>query len=483
MREIPMIPVVLAGGSGTRLWPLSRRLYPKQLLSLNTPRTMLQETVLRLKGLPNLVNPIVICNQAHRFMVEEQLQEAGIRAGRILLEPVGRNTAPAIAICALEALKHHDEAFLLILPADHFITEPESFRDLVRKGLHDAEDGHLITFGILPDNPETGYGYIRKGKALPSGAFRIGRFVEKPSLDLAREYLASGEYFWNSGMFLFRASAVLEELRRFVPDILSACEKALEKARTDMNFVLLDPKAFESSPSDSIDYAVMEKTEKGAVLGLDTGWSDLGSWEALWQVNEKNEDANVTKGDVFTWDVKNSYLHAESRMLAAIGLENHIVVETSDAVLVAPRDRVQEVKRVVDHMHREKREEAVSHRRVYRPWGSYETVAQGDRFQVKRITVKPGGILSSQMHFHRAEHWVVVHGTAVVWKDEEKVLLREDESIYIPLGTKHRLENPGKIPLELIEVQSGAYLGEDDIVRYDDVYGRAGGGKKEEGDA
>lgn len=466
--------MILAGGSGTRLWPLSRHLYPKQLLALNTPKTMLQETVLRLKGLSGLVNPIVICNQTHRFMVEEQLQEAGIQAGRILLEPVGRNTAPAIAVCALEALKHHDEAFLLILPADHFITEPESFRALVEKGLEDAERGSLITFGILPDSPETGYGYIKKGEALSSGACRIGSFVEKPDLERAKEYVASGEYLWNSGMFLFKASVILEELRRFVPEILSSCEKALEKAQLDMGFIHLDSKAFADSPSDSIDYAVMEKTEKGVVLALNTVWSDLGSWEALWQVNEKDADANVAKGDVFTFDVKNSYLHAESRMLAAIGLENHIVVETSDAVLVASRDRVQEVKRVVDHMRREKREEAISHKRVYRPWGSYETVVLGDRFQVKRITVKPGGILSSQMHFHRAEHWVVVHGTALVWKNEEKILLQEDESIYIPLGTKHRLENPGKIPLELIEVQSGAYLGEDDIVRFDDVYGRAG---------
>lgn len=475
MSAIPILPVVLAGGSGTRLWPLSRQLYPKQLLSLNTPRTMLQETVLRMQGLADIASPIVICNQEHRFMVEEQLGEAGIQAGRILLEPVGRNTAPAIAICALEALNRYKDAFLLILPADHFIADPECFCALVAKGLEDAANGELITFGVLPDSPETGYGYIQKGAALPSGAWRIRRFVEKPGPELAEEYLRSGEYLWNSGMFLFKASVILEELRRFVPEILAACEQALAKAQSDMDFILLDPKAFAGSPSDSIDYAVMEKTERGAVLSLDTGWSDLGSWEALWQVDQKDENANVTRGDVLTCDVKNSFLYAESRMLAAIGLENHIVVETSDAVLVAPRDRVQDVKRVVDRLRKENREEAISHKRVYRPWGSYETVAAGDRFQVKRIIVKPGGILSSQMHFHRAEHWVVVHGTARVWKGDEEILLQEDESIYIPLGTKHRLENPGKIPLEIMEVQSGSYLGEDDIVRFDDVYGRVAG--------
>jgi mannose-1-phosphate guanylyltransferase/mannose-1-phosphate guanylyltransferase/mannose-6-phosphate isomerase len=473
MKKIRIVPIILAGGSGSRLWPLSRQLHPKQLISLNSTRTMLQETVLRLKGLEGATDPIVICNDDHRFMVAEQLREVGVRTTAILLEPEGRNTAPAIAVCSIEAAERYGDPLLLILPADHFISDPSRFLEAVQCGAGEAQEGRLLTFGIVPDAPETGYGYIRKGVQLPSKAFSIGSFVEKPDSKTAEAYVNSGEYLWNSGMFLFKASTILEEFRLLVPEILSACEAARKKATVDLDFIRLDPASFHASPSDSIDYAVMERTTRGAMVPLEAGWNDLGSWEALWQVGEKDANANVMQGDVLIHDVKHSFLHAENRLIAAVGLENHIVVETQDAVLVSPRDRVQDVRKLVDAMRLARREEAISHRRVYRPWGSYETVAMDERFQVKRITVKPGAKLSVQKHYHRAEHWVVVRGTAIVRRGEEEILLREDESIYIPLGMTHRLENPGKIPLDLIEVQSGSYLGEDDIVRFDDVYGRA----------
>ncbi|MCW7755120.1 mannose-1-phosphate guanylyltransferase/mannose-6-phosphate isomerase [Desulfobotulus sp. H1] len=472
MKKNVIVPIILAGGSGSRLWPLSRQLYPKQLIALNSSRTMLQETALRLANLSEAVSPIVICNDDHRFMVAEQLRQLNICPETILLEPEGRNTAPAIAVCAMEAASRHNDPLILVLPADHFIADTQAFLSAVREGAGEAEKDRLITFGIVPDGPETGYGYIQKGVPLSSCAFAIERFVEKPDLETATSYVASGNYFWNSGMFLFKASTILEELRTLVPEILSNCEAARRKAATDLDFIRLDGPSFHASPSDSIDYAVMEKTQKGAMIPLKAGWSDLGSWEALWQVGEKDLQSNVIHGDVLTHDVRNSFLHAESRLVAAVGLENHIVVETPDAVLVSPRDRVQDVRKMVDYMRLIGRGEAISHRRVYRPWGSYETIAMDNRFQVKRITVKPGAKLSAQKHYHRAEHWVVVRGTAVVQRGDEEILLREDESIYIPLGVTHRLENPGKIPLDLIEVQSGSYLGEDDIVRFDDVYGR-----------
>ncbi|TWI74328.1 mannose-1-phosphate guanylyltransferase/mannose-1-phosphate guanylyltransferase/mannose-6-phosphate isomerase [Desulfobotulus alkaliphilus] len=472
MKKNVIVPVILAGGSGSRLWPLSRQLHPKQLIALNSSKTMLQETVLRLSSLSEAADPIVICNDDHRFMVAEQLREVGIKPGAILLEPEGRNTAPAIGVCSIEAASRYTDPILLVLPADHFIADPSAFTEAVRKGAGEAEQGRLITFGIVPDGPETGYGYIQKGGPLDSGAFQIKRFVEKPDLETAESYVTSGEYLWNSGMFLFKASAILKEFHSLVPEILSACEAARKKAIVDLDFIRLDAPSFHASPSDSIDYAIMEKTGQGVMVPLEAGWSDLGSWEALWQVGKKDLKSNVTHGDVLTHDVRNSFLHAESRMIAAVGLENHIVVETPDAVLVSPRDRVQDVRKMVEYMRLMGREEAISHRRVYRPWGSYETIAMDNRFQVKRITVKPGAKLSAQKHYHRAEHWVVVRGTAVVERDGESILLREDESIYIPLGATHRLENPGKIPLDLIEVQSGSYLGEDDIVRFDDVYGR-----------
>lgn len=468
-----VIPVILAGGSGTRLWPLSRELHPKQLIGLIDEYTMLQNTVLRLEGFEGMARPIVICNENHRFMVAEQLRSIGIDPLAIMLEPVGRNTAPALAAAALKALETDDNPTLLVLPADHTITYTEKLYDAMREGVALAETGRLITFGIVPESPETGYGYIRKGAPVDKGdAVVIDRFVEKPDLDTAKEYLASGDYCWNSGMFMFGSHDVLGEMERFVPEIVSACRGAVEKGTSDLDFFRLDHDTFSACPEDSIDYAVMEKTDKGVMIPLSAGWNDVGSWDAIWQIGEKDDEGNVLKGDVVTHDVSSSLLQAESRMIAAIGIEDMIVVETKDAVLVAPRDRGQDVKKIVNQLKANTRNEAQLHTVVYRPWGSYEGIDNSDRFQVKRITVKPGAELSLQKHFHRAEHWVVVRGTAIVTRDDEKILLKEDESTYISLGTVHRLENPGKIPLELIEVQSGSYLGEDDIVRLEDNYGR-----------
>lgn len=468
-----IIPVILAGGSGTRLWPLSRKLYPKQLLPLVDEHTLVQNTLLRLHGLDDIAAPILICNEEHRFIIAEQMRAMGVNPADIILEPTGRNTAPAVAVAALRVLDAHPEATLLVLPADHLIAEPVSFHAAVRQAVDLAAQGHLVTFGIVPTAPETGYGYIRQGRALDGSSARaIDRFVEKPDLPTAKGYVSSGEYFWNSGMFVFRAGSVLEEMERFAPAIVSACRASLERAGRDLDFLRLDSESFAACPEDSVDYAVMEQTAKGVVVPLDCGWNDLGSWEALWQAGERDGDGNVIKGDVVVCDVRDSYLHAETRLLAAVGLENHIVVETSDAVLISPRDRVQEVKKIVDKLKAENRIEAVSHKKVFRPWGHYESIGDGARYQVKRITVTPGQVLSLQKHFHRAEHWVVVQGSAVVTRDGEEILVRENESVYLPLGAVHRLSNPGKIPLELIEVQVGSYLGEDDIVRYEDVYGR-----------
>lgn len=467
-----IIPVILAGGSGTRLWPLSRKLHPKQVLALRGDRTLVQETVLRLRGL-DAAAPVVICNDEHRFIVAEQLRDLGEHPAALILEPVARNTAPAVAVAALYALAQSPDATLLMLPADHLITDSSAFHTAVVQAVDYARDGHLVTFGIVPAAPETGYGYIMQGAAMPHGPGRkIQRFVEKPDTVTAEGYVRSGQYFWNSGMFVLRADAVLAELTRFAPEIVRGCRESLEKAVSDLDFLRLDHDAFAACPEDSIDYAVMERTDRGVVVPLSCGWSDLGSWDALWQAGEKDDDGNVTRGDVLLCDVRDSFLHAETRLLAAVGLENHIVVETSDAVLVSPRDRVQEVKKLVDRLKAQNRVEAVSHKKVFRPWGHYESIGQGERYQVKRITVTPGHVLSLQKHFHRAEHWVVVRGTAVVTRDGEEILVRENESVYLPLGAVHRLANPGRIPLELIEVQVGGYLGEDDIVRFEDVYGR-----------
>jgi len=467
-----LVPVILSGGAGTRLWPLSRELYPKQLLRLVAERTMLQETVARTEGLPELAPPIVVCNENHRFMVAEQLRELGTAPQAIVLEPQGRNTAPAAAIAALLVSGGADaDPVLLVLPADHVITDVPAFQAAVAGGRVAAESGSLVTFGVVPDRAETGYGYMRRG-AGPGPAFTVAKFVEKPDTATARGYVESGEYYWNSGMFMFRASAYLAELGRYAPVMLATCRAALAAAGRDLDFLRLPAQEFASCPSDSIDYAVMEKTDRAVVVPLAAGWSDVGSWAALADALPRDGEGNVTAGDVLTEDSSGCYLHSTSRLVAAVGLRDHVVVETKDAVLVAPRDRVQDVKELVAELKARGRYETSLHREVYRPWGSYDSIDSGDRFQVKRLIVKPGATLSLQLHHHRAEHWVVVTGTAKVTRGDEVFTLSENESTYIPIGARHRIENPGKIPLHIIEVQSGTYLGEDDIVRFEDRYGR-----------
>lgn len=482
-----IVPVVLSGGSGSRLWPLSREMYPKQFLSLVNKKTMLQNTLTRLSGVDGLVSPMVVCNENHRFIVADQLSAIKQSPSAILLEPLGRNTAPAVAVAALQAMANGHDPVLLILPADHVIRNEELLCSVVQMGGNFAKAGKLVTFGIVPEGPETGYGYIKRGPAFGpecsgSTVYKVDRFEEKPNLVTAQKYVESGSYYWNSGMFMFLASRFIEELDRYAPAMLDACRKALFDAKLNGEAVHLDKDAFAACPSDSIDYAVMEKTADGLVLPLDAGWSDVGSWSAIWEIGKRGADGNVIVGDVLQKETSNSYLHAESRMVAVVGVDNLVVVETADAVLVCAKDRVQEVKGVVDSLRKDKRDEAVLHRKVFRPWGGYECIDREDRFQVKRITVNPGASLSSQMHHHRAEHWIVVKGTAKISHGNETLILSENQSTYIPLGVVHRLENPGKIPLELIEVQSGSYLGEDDIVRFDDVYGRTTKTEKTDGD-
>lgn len=472
-----LIPVILSGGAGTRLWPLSRELYPKQFLPLVGERTMIQDTALRTEGLPGIAAPIVVCNEAHRFLVAEQLRQVGVTPQSILLEPVGRNTAPAVAIAALVALanaKPGDQPpLLLVLPADHVLADVGAFRRAVESALPAAREGRLVTFGVVPTQAETGYGYIRRGAG--AGPVRpVAAFVEKPDVARAAEYLASGNYFWNSGMFLFSAAAWLEELARHDVAMLATCRRAHDAAARDLDFIRLDRAAFESCRADSIDYAVMEKTDRASVVALDAGWSDVGSWASLQDALPADAAGNVTRGDVVTEDSKDCLLYSTERLVATVGLEGHVVIETKDAVMVAPKGRVQDVKRLVEQMKRAGRSEPGLHREVFRPWGSYDSVDAGARFQVKRLTIKPGATLSLQMHRHRAEHWVVVKGTARITRGEEVFLLSENESTFIPVGTVHRIENPGTEPLQIIEVQSGAYLGEDDIVRLDDNYGRKG---------
>ncbi|NTW57085.1 MAG: mannose-1-phosphate guanylyltransferase/mannose-6-phosphate isomerase [Chlorobiaceae bacterium] len=469
-----IIPVILSGGSGTRLWPLSRSLYPKQLLPLAGERTMLQDTVLRVENLEGRGPVYCICNESHRFLVAEQLREIHADTAGIILEPVGRNTAPAAAVAAMLVASKHPGALMLLLPADHVVGDRDAFTLAISAGVEAAREGRLVTFGIVPLSPETGYGYVRvsAGAKDACGVFPVSRFVEKPDRETASHYLESGDYYWNSGIFLFSPGAYLDELSRLNPAILSACRDALAGAKEDLDFLRLDTAAFESCPSDSIDYAVMEKTIRAALVPLDAGWNDIGAWSALRDVQQWDEEGNVKKGDVLTYDVRDSYIHATHRLVAAVGLEGHVVVETADAVLVASKDRVQHVKMIVDELKKMGREEVVTHRRVYRPWGFYETVDFSERFKVKRINVKPGAALSLQKHLHRAEHWVVVKGTAHVTVAQRQIVLSEDQSTYIPIGTFHRLENRSDVPLELIEVQSGSYLGEDDIIREEDQYGR-----------
>jgi len=468
-----VVPILLSGGSGTRLWPLSRERYPKQFLPLTGERTMFQETLARLDGLTGLGAPVVVCNEEHRFLVAEQLRALGRAEASIILEPAGRNTAPAIAMAALEAEARFGDSPLLVLPADHAISDVPALHRAVAAGTSAAEAGRLVTFGVVPTTPETGYGYIQAGEGVDAhGSRPVHRFLEKPSPSVAEELVNSGDYFWNSGMFLFRPSRLLAELEIHAPAILAACRDAFTGGRRDLDFLRLEGTAFTNSPAISLDYAVMENTDAAAVIPLEAGWSDVGSWCALQSVTPSDGEGNVAVGDVVARDTRNSYLHAESRLVTTVGLDNHLVVETPDAVLVAHRDRAQEVKEVVAQLRDQGRTEALQHRRVYRPWGTYEPVAEAERFQVKRILVQPGEGLSLQLHHHRAEHWVVVRGTARVSRGQDTFLLTEDQSTYIPIGHKHRIENPGVIPLELIEVQTGSYLGEDDILRFGDRYGR-----------
>ncbi len=469
-----MMPVVLSGGSGSRLWPLSRSLRPKQFLNLTSEASLFQLTLQRLTGISlKPIRPIIVANADHRFLVGEQCREAGVDPFSIVLEPVARNTAPAIAAAALSAMATGNDPILLVLPSDHVFANIVAFHHAVRIGLKAAEAGSLVTFGIVPTNPETGYGYVKASQALnPDLAVPVHRFVEKPDLATAMAYVADGSYTWNSGMFMFRASVFLSELDRHNPEILQACKAAWDNANTDLEFVRLDKEAFAANPSVSVDYAVMEKTDKAVVVSLDAGWNDVGAWSAVWNSQSLDQLGNAARGDVHLQDCTNSYVHADSRLVAVLGVDDLVVIETSDAVLVARKDKAQDVKKLVDHLKSQNRSEVDIHREVLRPWGSFDSVDSGARFQVKRITVKPGARLSLQMHHHRAEHWVVVSGTAQVRIGDEIRLVTENESVYIPVGVTHSLHNPGKVPLHLIEVQSGSYLGEDDIVRFEDLYGR-----------
>lgn len=474
-----IIPVVLAGGVGSRLWPVSRQLYPKQFssLSASTPttgqdgevsETLFQATLTRLRGVTELGSPLVICNEEHRFLSAQQLLEIGEKNGTILLEPIGRNTAPAVALAALVA---ELDDVLLVLPADHAIPNHRALQAVIENGAALAKQGKLVTFGIVPTAPETGYGYIQRGAPITTG-FHVQRFVEKPALETAKAYLASGDYLWNSGMFMFTAKQFLAELALHAPDILKVCEAAVSEIEPDVDFRRVPLELFRECRSDSIDYAVMEKTKAAVVLPLDAQWNDLGAWDALWETSPQDSEGNVLTGDVLCEGVTNSYIHSHSRLIAAVGIANAVIVETADAVLIADRDSVQDVKRIVQRLEKEGRSEGVNHVLVYRPWGSYESLAVGDGYQVKHICVKPGGSLSLQMHHHRAEHWVVIKGSATVTCDENVFTLQKNESTFVPLGSKHRLQNLGEEIVELIEVQTGSYLAEDDIVRFEDIYGR-----------
>jgi len=472
-------PVVLSGGAGTRLWPLSRTLYPKQLLPLTAARSLLQETVARVGDPARFAPPLVICNEDHRFIIAEQLREGGHAPDALVLEPVGRNTAPAVACAALLLARKSPEALMLVLPSDHRIVRADAFLEAVGVARRAAADGALVTFGITPDAPETGYGYIRRagpyrqggGDALP-GCYAIERFVEKPDRATAERFLADGGYVWNSGMFLFAAGSYLAEMERLEPEMLARCRAAVDAGRPDLDFYRLDRAAFEACPAQSIDYAVMEHTDRAAVVPVDAGWNDVGSWSALWSVGDKDTEGNVRQGDVIAANTRNSYLRAEGPLLCAVGVDDLVVVATEDAVLVVPRDRAEAVGQMVKDMAAGGRNEPHAHLTVYRPWGSYRTIRSGPSFQVKHIVVNPGGCLSLQKHHHRAEHWVVVRGTAHVIRGEDAMVLEANQSTYIPPEAVHRLENKGSEPLDLIEVQTGGYLGEDDIVRLEDVYGR-----------
>jgi len=475
-----IIPVVMAGGSGTRLWPLSRKLFPKQFLPLMSQQSMFQETLARtdvpqenssiVAGL-NIGEPIIVCNDEHRFIVAEQLRKQGQTSKAIILEPIGRNTAPAVALAALQAIDAGEDPLLLVLAADHVIKNIPAFHQSISTAAVLAEKGKLATFGIVPRSPETGYGYIKSG-VMKGNVGSVDQFVEKPDQATAESYLEAGCYYWNSGMFLFKASVYLKQLESFRPDILKAVTRAFNNKSSDLDFTRVDEVEFAACPDESIDYAIMEKTKDAMVVALDAGWSDVGSWSSLWEESEQDSSGNVNRGDVVSFDSSNNLFFSDNKLIAAVGLENFVVVDTKDAVLVSPKNRVQEVKQIVKQLQKAKRKEATVHRKVNRPWGDYDSIDKGDRFQVKRITVKPGAKLSLQMHHHRAEHWIVVSGSALVTINDKTTLLSENQSTYIPIGATHRLENPGVLPLSMIEVQSGSYLGEDDIVRFEDTYGR-----------
>jgi len=466
-------PVLLCGGVGSRLWPVSRQGRPKQYLNLIGESSMLQQTLTRIESLAQ-TPPIIVCNEEHRFLVAEQVRQLGLTSPTIILEPEGKNTAPAIALAALAASASDPEVNLLVLPADHYVGKPSALIDAIEKAASASRQGKLVTFGLVPSCPETGYGYIKRGEALAPDVSVLDKFVEKPDQPTAEGYIASGDYVWNSGMFMFTAGRFLESLAQFQPKMAQVCERAMQNADRDMDFIRPDAEVFASCPSDSIDYAVMEHTPEGAVVSLDCDWSDIGAWSALWEAGDQDAAGNVTQGDVVLNKTQNSYVRSQSRLVTTTGVSDLVVVETADAVMVADRHSVQDVKDIVNALKASDRSEADVHHRVFRPWGSYESLIVGEGFQVKRIVVNPGQQLSLQMHHHRAEHWVVVRGTAEVVNGDEMLLLKEDQSTYIPIGAKHRLTNPGKFPLELIEVQSGSYLGEDDIVRFEDVYGRSG---------
>ena len=471
-----VVPVILSGGSGTRLWPMSRKHYPKQFIPLRNERSLFQDTVARVKNLDNGVQgPIVVCNDEHRFMAAEQLRLEEVENADIVLEPVGRNTAPAIALAALQALQRNPHAILLVLPADHILDSQDQFASAVDVALQLCAEDYLVTFGIAPTRPETGYGYIKVGIGLADNrANKVEWFYEKPELAKAKEYVAAGKYFWNSGMFMFRASAILNELVKYEDTMAADVKAAFESRSRDLDFIRIEKEAFAKCKGESIDYAVMEKTNNAAMVPLSSDWNDVGSWHALWESSAQDESSNATTGDVLLEDCDGCYVHSTNRLVTAVGMTDAVIVETADAVMVTMRGHSQKVKNIVNQLADQKRDEADIHRKVYRPWGSYESIDNANRFQVKRITVKPKERLSLQKHHHRAEHWIIVNGTALVTRGEEEFLLSENESTFIPIGTIHRLENPGKIPLELIEVQSGGYLGEDDIERFDDKYGRSG---------
>ena len=477
MKIDPLLPLILCGGNGSRLWPLSRESYPKQYLALcaDSSKTLLQQTIERLNGIENQDNPIFICNEQHRFIVAEQLREIDVKPKKIILEPFGRNTAPAIAIAALTATSNGSDPLLLVLSSDHVIKDNQQFLKSIEAAKYIAEQGKLVTFGIIPTSPEVGYGYIESVEPLEINSFipsPISKFIEKPDFDKAKKLVSDPRFTWNSGMFLFKASVFLKELQKYSPEVIKSCTKAVKESNLDMDFQRLDKDAFKDCPNISIDVAVMEQTKLGSVLPLNVGWSDVGSWKSVWEAARKDENGNVLLGQVISKDLNNCYVRSEGRLVVGLGVEDLLIIETNDAILIADKNHDQDVKKVVNQLRKENRDEGKTHRKVYRPWGNYTSIEEDSRWQVKRIEVKPKASLSLQMHHHRAEHWIVVTGTAKVEIDNQNSLLGENQSVYIPLGSKHRLTNPGRIPLVLIEVQSGSYLSEDDIVRFDDVYGR-----------